>query len=565
MSATTRPTPDVFANASWPDILPLYDALAERPLDPSNADAWLADWSALDEALEEAGQLAMIAYGADTTDPAKETAYLRFAGEIGPRMDEQRVRLAGRLLETGYTRADMETVLRRFRNQRDLFRAENVPLQQREEELKARYQKLTGGMTAPWEGKDLPLPRLAPFLLDPQRDVRERAYRLQAAPYIEQRDALADLFDAQYALREQTARNAGFANYRDYAHQSRNRFDYTPADCRTFHDAVAEAVVPVVARRSERRRRQLGVDSLRPWDTEPDPLGRPPLRPFGTVEELGERSEAIFARVDPPLGDYFGIMRREGLLDLESRKGKAPGGYCTALPYRRRPFIFMNAAGVARDVRTLLHEGGHAFHGFEAQVQPYLFQWHPGAEMAEVASMAMELLSLPYLARSEGGFYDDAEARRAHVEQLERTLDSLPWIATVDAFQHWLYTSGEGHDRDARDAAWVQIYSRFDPGIDWTGLEAERVARWYRQLHIFLYPFYYIEYGIAQLGALQVWRHSLRDQAGAVAAYRRALALGGTRPLPELFAAAGARLAFDAGTVAELVGLIEEQLAQLDG
>ncbi len=323
--------------------------------------------------------------------------------------------------------------------------------------------------------------------------------------------------------------------------------------------------MPVVARRSERRRRQLGVDSLRPWDTEPDPLGRPPLRPFGTVEELGERSEAIFARVDPPLGDYFGIMRREGLLDLESRTGKAPGGYCTALPYRRRPFIFMNAAGVARDVRTLLHEGGHAFHGFEAQVQPYLFQWHPGAEMAEVASMAMELLSLPYLARSEGGFYDAAEARRAHVEQLERTLDSLPWIATVDAFQHWLYTSGEGHDRDARDAAWVQIYSRFDPGIDWTGLEAERVARWYRQLHIFLYPFYYIEYGIAQLGALQVWRHSLRDQAGAVAAYRRALALGGTRPLPELFAAAGARLAFDAGTVAELVGLIEEQLAQLDG
>ena len=334
---------------------------------------------------------------------------------------------------------------------------------------------------------------------------------------------------------------------------------------RAFGDAIAETVEPALARRYERRREQMGLDTLRPWDTEPDPLGRPPLRPFERGDELAERAEAIFARVDPALGGYFGTMRREGLLDLDSRAGKAPGGYCTPLAHRHRPFIFMNAAGVSDDVRTMLHEAGHAFHDFEFFALPYVFQWHPGAEMAEVASMSMELLSAPYLAKADGGYYAEDEARRARIEHLENILSILPWIATIDGFQDWLYTSGEGHDREARAAAWLRIYGRFEAGIDWSGLEAERIARWHRQIHVFLYPFYYVEYGIAQLGALQVWRNSLRDQAGAVAAYRGALALGGTRPLPELFAAAGARFAFDAATVGELVGLVEEQLAALEG
>jgi oligoendopeptidase F len=564
MTIVARPTPEQFAEAGWDEILPHYEALAARPLDRAGAEGWLADWSALEEALLEAKSLASIAYSVDTTDPAKEAAHLRFAGEIGPRMEEQQVRLAGRLLDLGYRRDDLATTLRRFGNQRDLFRAENVPLQRELQGLNARYQKLTGGMTARWDGEDLPLPRLAPFLQDPDRDVRERAFRLQAAPFVAERDALADLFDAQHALRQEVARNAGFADYRDYAHQEKHRFDYTPADCLAFQDAIAEAVVPALARRHERRRRQLGVDSLRPWDLGPDPLGRPALRPYATVEELVGRAEAIFGRVDPELGDQFGIMAREGLLDLDSRQGKRPGGYCTGLPYRRRPFIFMNGAGVARDVTTLLHEGGHAFHGFAAYAQPYIFQRHPGSEMAEVASMAMELLAAPYLDRAQGGYYEAGDARRARADHLEGILAVLPWVATVDAFQHWLYTSGEGHDRDARDAAWTRIFGRFDAGVDWAGLEAERTARWYRQLHIFLYPFYYVEYGIAQLGALQVWRDSLEDQAGAVGSYRAALALGGTRPLPELFAAAGARLAFDAATMGELVALVEGQLAELE-
>lgn len=565
MTAGTHPTPEQFANATWDDIAPLYDELARRPLAVDNAEAWLADWSILEAALWEAKNLASIAYATDTADPAKEAAHLRFSGEIGPQQEEEQVRLAARLLDSGYTRPDLTTTLRRFQNQRDLFRAENVPLEQEFHQLNAKYSKLTGGFTAPWDGQDLPLPRLSPFLLSPDRAVRERAYRLREAPYIAHQAELDEIFDRQYALRQQLARNAGFANYRDYAHQAKDRFDYTPADCAAFADAVEQVVVPAVARRYQRRRDQLGLDTLRPWDTGNDPLGRPALKPYEQIDDLIAGGRRIFDRVDRQLGAYFEIMAEEGLLDLESRTGKRPGGFCTDLAYRKRPFIFMNASGVADNVRTLLHESGHAFHDFEAFSLPFIFQQEYGSEIAEVASMSMELLAAPYLDRADGGFYDTEEYRRASIEHLEGILAILPWIATIDTFQQWLYSSGDGADHAKRDAAWREIFGRFDAGLDWSGLEEERSARWYRQLHIFLYPFYYIEYGIAQLGALQVWRNSLSDQAAAVAAYRTALALGGTQPLPELFAAAGARFSFDAATMGELVNLIEEQLAQLEG
>jgi oligoendopeptidase F len=563
-------TPEAFAEATWDEIALYYEELATCPLDESNVEEWLQIWSNLESALREAASLANIAYTTDTGNAAKEAANLRFTSEIGPKTGEQQVRLARLLLggplgSIGHERDDLVTTLQRMRNQRDLFREENVPLMQQEAKLNSEYNRITGGLTVDWEGEELPLPRLRPFLLNQDRAVRERAFRLQCAPYIERHDTLADLFNRMYAVRVEIARNAGFANYRDYTHRAKNRFDYTPADCERFHDAVERTVVPAVARIRERRRAAMGLDTLRPWDLAVDPEGRPALAPFADVSTLIDGGRAIFNRLDPALGRYFGLMADEGLLDLDSRKGKRPGGYCTSLPYRGRPFIFMNAAGVQGDVETLMHESGHAFHNFEARAQPYIFQRHPGSEMAEVASMSMELLTAPYLAAEHGGYYTDADARRARIEHFEgRLLESLPHIAAIDAFQHWLYTSGEGHDAAARDAAWLRIHARFDTGLDWRGLEAERLSRWYRQLHVFLYPFYYIEYGIAQIGALQVWRNSLSDQASALAAYRRALALGGTKPLPELFAVAGAMLAFDAETMGALVTLIEEQIAALE-
>jgi oligoendopeptidase F len=555
-------TPAAFAKATWDDIVPYYDELAERPLTQDGIEAWLQGWSTLEELLTEAAALAMIAYTIDTGDAEKAADHLRFSTEILPKAEERSVGLARRLLESGFTRPDMETTIRRFRTASEIFREANVPIFAETEEHAATYQRITGSMTATWEGVELPLPQLQPFLKSRDRAVRERAWRAATAPYVSQRDALASLFDTMFALRQRAAANAGFANFRDYSFPSKFRFDYTPADCERFHDAVEGAVVPAVERLWAERRRRLSLDTLRPWDLQVETERAEPLRPFRTEAELVARARTAFERVAPELGTEFQRMIEEQLLDLESRKGKAPGGYCETLHYRGRPFIFMNAVGLVDDVNTLLHEAGHAFHAFASHTQPLIWQRHPGSEAAELASMSMELLAAPHLT-GPGGFYTTADGRIAEIEHLEDVLVALPHIASVDAFQHWIYTSGEGHDDGARDAAWLRIRDRFERGVDWSGLERERVARWYRQLHIFLYPFYYIEYGLAQLGALQVWRNSLRDPVGAVRRYRGALVLGATRSLPETYAAAGATLTFDAATMAALVELVEERLAAL--
>ncbi|MGH7657321.1 MAG: M3 family oligoendopeptidase, partial [Gemmatimonadales bacterium] len=502
------------------------------------------------------------AYTVRTDDPAREAAHLRFSADILPQLEEQDVRLARRLLDLGYRRDDLDLMLRRFRTHIEIFREENVPLFSELEELGTRYQKITGGMTAEWEGRVLPLPQLQPKLRDLDRDVRERAYRAITRPYMRTRQQMAQIFDRMYELRQKIAAHAGFLNFRDYSFTSKCRFAYTPADVERFHDAVEAVVVPAVARLYARRREQLGIDRLRPWDTAVDPLGRPALKPFSSGTELMNGARKVFERLDPVLGREFGVLVDEDLLDLDARTGKAPGGYCETLHARGRPFIFMNAAGTLDDIMTLTHESGHAFHAFASHELPLIWQRHPGMEAAELASMSMEILASGNFREDRGGFFTDEQWARARGEHLEDILLSLTHIAAVDAFQTWIYVSGSGGEAEARDRAWLDIRSRFERGLDWSGLEEERVARWYRQLHIFLYPFYYIEYGIAQLGALQVWRNSLNDPAGALHQYREALALGATRPLAEIYAAAGAELIFDSERIAELVALVEDQLQE---
>jgi oligoendopeptidase F len=392
--------------------------------------------------------------------------------------------------------------------------------------------------------------------------VRERAFRLGADAYLAKRDELAGLFDRMYARRVQVAANAGFANFMDYCFAAKHRFDYTPDDVARFHEAVETTVTPAMERLHAFRTRKLGVDTLRPWDTGVDLYRERPLRPFERVEEFVDGARRIFAQVDPELGGQFELMARERLLDLESRQGKAPGGYCTKLSFRGRPFIFMNAVGVPDDVNTLVHEAGHCFHDFASHGLPLIWQRSTGHEAAELASMSMELLAAPYLARPTG-YYAPEEAASAELEHLADIVSTLPHVASVDAFQRWIYTHPDGGDAGARDREWLALRARFERGVDWSGLEAERVARWYRQLHIFELPFYYIEYGIAQLGALQVWRAAQQDQAGAVARYKQALALGGTRSLPEIYAAAGARLVFDADGMRELIEMVEARIEVL--
>jgi oligoendopeptidase F len=555
-------SPAAFAKAAWDDVAPYFDDLVERPLDAASVQDWLHSWSRLEELVTEAAALAMIAYTIDTSDAEKEKDHLRFSTDILPKMEERSVELARRFVALGLDTPELATTLARFRTSIEIFRETNIPIFSELEELSARYQRITGSMTVDWDGVERPLPQLQPFLKSPDRAVRERAFRAATQPYVEEHRALAGLFDRMYALRQQAARNAGFANYRDYVFPAKFRFDYTPADVERFHEAVEQKVTPAVARVLEHRRRRLGIDVLRPWDLAVDPYRSTPLRPFETAEQLMGTARRVFDLVDPVLGGQFQTMIDERLLDLDSRKGKAPGGYCETLHFHGRPFIFMNAVGLVDDVMTLLHEAGHAFHAFASHRQPLIWQRHPGSEAAELASMSMELLASPHLGQPSG-YFTPADHRGAWLEHLEDVLLSLVHIASVDAFQTWIYTDRDGGDAGARDAAWLRIRSRFERGVDWTGLDTERVARWYRQLHIFMYPFYYIEYGIAQLGALQIWRNSLRDPAGAVARYREALALGAVRSLPEMYRTAGARLTFDAGPIGELVDLVEAQIDRI--
>jgi oligoendopeptidase F len=559
-----QPTPEQFTDATWADIAPLYDELAERNLNGTGAiEQWLDDWSALENAVREASYRAWVENSRDSENEAKEAAALRFMAEIDPKCGEQVVRLANRLIETGYTRPDLEEVLRRFRTDREIFREENIPLKEELARLANAYNKICGSMTADWEGEQLPLDMLNPFQESPDRAVREAAWTKYFQPFIDHRDEFADIFDRMLELRQQIARNAGFGNYRDYMFAELHRFDYTPEDAYAFHRGIEEAFVPLVSSLREERRTAMGLETLRPWDVNCDAYGRPPLRPFETTDELVATSQRILDRVSPDFGGRLGEMQGSELLDLDARFGKHPGGYCVYFPWSKQPFIFMNASGIQYDVSTLLHEAGHAVHSYESASLPFSFQHGAGEEISEVASMAMQLMTSGFLAEADGGFYSPDDAVRASRQQLVDETSGLGYIAAIDAFQHWLYTDPAATDRDARDEQWAQLMARFTPGVDYSGLEHFQRTRWYVTLHIFEVPFYFIEYGIAWLGALQLWRRFLEDPEEAVAAYRAALALGGSRPLTELYETAGIRMVFDTETMRELAAFTESQLDRL--
>ena len=555
-------SPTAIASAGWEELSPLYNALRDAPLDRATLRDWLASWSALDDVVDEAYALAMVAYTADTRDSERETAYLRWASDLAPKLHEVRVKLGERLIPFETELPDMKLLVRELRTDVELFREANLPRMSELEEMEATYDKITGGLTVDWDGERKTIPALGPYLLEQDRAVRERAFRAAAGAYLDQHGTLAELFDRMVKVRHALAREAGFANYRDYSFAAKYRFDYTPADCVRFHEAVEETVIPAIARLHAARRVALGVDTLRPWDLAVHPGMTKRLEPFTSTPEFLAGAERIFTRVDPELGRLFRVMIDEKLLDLESREGKAPGGYCTRLSQRRSAFIFMNAVGVHDDVNTLVHEFGHALHAFVTAGIPYTWQRSTGHEGAELASMSMELLAAPYIAKPVG-YYDERDAAAAQLEHLEDVLIGLPHIACVDAFQHWLYTDGLEASHDARDAKWLEIRARFEPDVDWTGLDRERVSRWYRQSHIHTAPFYYIEYGIAQIGAMQVWSNAQRNATQALARYREALALGGTHSLPEIYATAGASLVFDAAGMAPLVSAVEQRIAEL--
>jgi oligoendopeptidase F len=564
LNLTLPGSPDDFATADWAGIEPYYEALASYSLAGRSVEevrGWLEQWSRLEDLVDEAEALLLTNHSRDTANEGSKALYLRWVSEVDGQLRTYRDRLAGQLIESGWSEQGMETALSRFRRQIELFRPESQPLLEELSMLNVRYREVVGAMSVEWDGKRLPIPQVEARLTAADRGTRERAFRRHLDPFIEAqaREQLNDIFDKMIELRQQLAHNAGFENYRDYAHAEMGRFDYTPQDCLRWHAAVEEGIGPVVQRILERRRELMGLDRLRPWDVEglPDLLGRPPLQPFATADELIAGMTRIFASVHSVFGQNWQAMASRGQLDLESRPGKAPGAFCIHLPWRRLPLMLMNAAGVQKDIETASHEGGHAMHYLEDSVLPLTWQRTHGPEVGELASMSMELLAAHHLGAA--GFYNEEEVKRARAEQLERILLFFGHCASVDAFQHWIYTDPGGTNRDARDRKWLELRRRFEPGVDFSGLDDYRIARWLKQPHFFLYPFYYIEYGLAQLGALQVWRKSLNDLPGAVTAYRKALALGGSRSLPELYAQAGARLIFDAPGMQGLAALVVEQ------
>jgi len=547
----------------WNQFEPLANELLARPLSAANSAEWLQDWSNWGAYLLELYNRLYLATSQDTQDFAAEQAYTRYVEQIYPASLAADQALKQKFIASGLEPAGFAVALRNLRAEMALYREQNLPLLSEEQKLCNEYDKITGVQTVLWDGEERTIAQLFTVYQETDRDRREQAWRLAAERQLYDRPALNELWARMLGVRQQLAVQTDLPDYRAYRWQQLLRFDYSPHDCHLFHEAIETEVVPVARQIYERRRQQLGVSVLRPWDLDVDVLGRAPLRPYQNITELKSRTAAIFHQVDDQLGAHFDTIVAEGLLDLENRKDKAPGGYCTDFPVVRRPFIFMNAVGVHNDVQTLLHEGGHAFHVFESHAIHLLQLLQVPMEFAEVASMSMELLASPYLA-STGGFYSAADAARARVEHLENSLLFWPYMAVVDAFQHWAYENpAAAAEAENCDAAWTDLWQRFMPGVDWGGLEDVQATGWQRKLHIFTVPFYYVEYGLAQLGAVQVWRNALSDQAGAVARYRQALALGGSVPLRQLYQAAGARLAFDCAALAEAVSLMKSKVEEL--
>ena len=547
----------------WAQIEPWYTKLLGQPVgSAAELEQWLTAAGELNSAVGEEGVKRKIAMTCQTDDPAREAAFLAFVREIEPKLKPILNEIRSRYLDAP-ARSQLSKVRyavfdRALENRRALFREANIPRETQLAELEQRYQKIVGAMAVTFRGEERTLPQMAPFLEETDRSVRKEAWELSAERRLKDRETLDGLFDQMKKLRIEIAHEAGFSDFVEFAFRDRERFDYGAADTIRFHEAVEHVVVPLARQIQKEQQAALGVETLRPWDLSVDRLGRAPLEPFKDVEKLATGTETIFRDVDPELGEQFAFLRRRQLLDLANRKGKAPGGYQTTLEDARLPFIFMNAVGLDSDLRTLLHEGGHAFHTLASRGEPLAAYRESPLEFCEVASMSMELLG----ARQLEAFYPPAECDRSNRKLLEGIVLILPWIATVDAFQHWIYRHPD-HTRAQRKAAWRDLLERFGGDVDWSGYEEARDHSWHRQLHIFLYPFYYIEYGIAQLGALQIWQRSLTDRAGAVADYKKALALGGSRPLPELFAAAGIRFDFSEQIIGPLMETIRKELDKL--
>lgn len=557
--------PEDFKVTTWDALQPYFEKLVNEPINnKTELEAWLHNISELEAVISEDACWRQINMTCDTTNEAYEKAFTYFCVEIEPKMKPYFFELNKKLLASPYTKelepASYFPYLRSVENAVELYREENVAIQSDLSLLAQQYGVISGKMTITHDEKEYTLQQAARFLQNPDRELRETIFRKIAARRLQDKEELNKLFNQLLEKRQQVAKNAGFDNYRDYKFRELGRFDYTPEDCFAFHNAVREHILPLHKMLVEARKKKLGLDVMRPWDGDAEPVGTEPLHPFETGKQLSDKAIEVFSR----LGNYFSgclnTMVSMNRMDLESRIGKAPGGYNCPLAETGVPFIFMNAAGTVNDVITMMHEGGHAVHSFLSHDLPLSsFKEYP-MEIAELASMSMELFSMEHW---DVFFSDKNELHRAQLEELERVISVLPWIATIDKYQHWLYTN-PGHTNEEREKEWMNILKEFSTGVtDWTGFEEYRAHFWQKQLHLYEVPFYYIEYGIAQLGAIAMWRQYRGNKEQALENYKKALSLGYTKTLKELYATAGIKFDFSPAYVAELGNFVKERLHEM--
>ena len=568
ISIPTRPirkfVPEDLIIDSWDKIKSLFDNLVEREISSATElEKWLLDQSELSSVLEEDMAWRYIKMNIDTTDKELGERFSFWIKEISPNTAPYSHKLNVKLIECPFLKElDQEKYriyLRSVKKQIEIFREENIPLFTIMEEKQQQYGALSAKMSIEVDGEKMTMQKAAQLLKSTDRAKREEVYNKISNRRLQDEKALDDLFDELIDLRQQIAKNAGFDNYRDYMFAAMGRFDYTPKDCFSFHDAIAQEIVPIINSFEQKRKDKLGYTSYKPWDTAVDVDGLAPLKPFEGGAELTDLSVDCFRRLRPYFGECLSTMKAMKHLDLESKNGKAPGGFMYPLYEIGVPFIYMNAVGSQRDLVTMVHEGGHAVHSFLSRDLSLTEFKSTPSEVAELASMAMELLSMDHW----DVFYKNADdLKRAKLEQLEKALETLPWVASIDKFQHWIYTTE--HTAKERKEQWLKINSKLgNQVINWEGEENALANLWQKQLHLYEVPFYYIEYGMAQLGAIAMWRSYKDLGEQGLDNYMDALKLGYTKTIGEIYEKAGIKFDFSASYVKELADFIKEELEKL--
>lgn len=557
--------PEHFSLTDWATLEPYFIQLRDSEINSAqDLEQWLMDMSEMEAFISEDACWRQVRMTCDTENKTLEEDFNFFFMEIQPKIQPYADILNKKLVDCPFTKAlDQEkyfTYLRSVKKSIDLFREANIPLQAEAAVLQQQYGSIAGKMMIEQDGQEFTLQQAGKFLESEDRSIRETVYKKIAERRLIDKEPLNELFSKLVALRHQVAINAGFSNYRDYKFAEMGRFDYTPASCFQFHEAVKKEVLPLVNQIYNEQKQRLGLDVMKPWDTEAEPAGIEPLRPFTDGRDLLDKSIKCLDELNPFFGDCLRKMDELNHLDLDSRKGKAPGGYNMPLAESGAPFIFMNAASQMSDLTTMVHEGGHAIHSFLAHgLELTGFKEYP-TEMAEVASMSMELFTMDHW---DVFFDNEEEMRRAKRHQLERVITIFPWIATIDKFQHWVYENPV-HTIEERKENWLRILNEFaTSAIDYSGLEPFRSYNWQRQLHLFEVPFYYIEYGIAQLGAIGMWKQYRDNPEKALENYMKGLSLGGTKTLPALYEAAGIAFDFSPEKISELMIFVKNELEKL--